>query len=143
MSEIAATDARAVGAYARADALAAPAALRRADPVRPRFDVADAPPPRRPDRPAERRPAATPGDTALAGDGRRVSAGVTAPRRDSGFLAQAIAQAGEDDRPPASAFRHAASAYGQDGAAGRPRPDVEVLSPFPRLASGRTLDLSV
>ncbi|MEW5726882.1 MAG: hypothetical protein AB1918_03560 [Pseudomonadota bacterium] len=139
MSEIAATEARAVGAYARADALAAPAALRRADPVRPRFDIVDAPATKRP---ADRQPAPSPRDAA-PGDGGRVSAGVTAARQDSGFLAQAVAQAGEDDHPPASAFRHAAAAYGRDGAAGRPRPDVEVLSPFPRLASGRTLDLSV
>ncbi len=138
VSDVAVTEARAANAYARADTLAAPAAVRPTDAARPRFDIADAPATKREAHSDSRNGAVRP--DAQTPQGRAASAAIGGGG-DSGYLAQALAQADEDRNPPPSAFRAATAAYGAQRAGEAPM--VEVISPFPRLASGRALDLSV
>lgn len=131
---------RAAGAYGRAEALVTP--IRRdLQPARPTF--ADAVAPRR----TPTRPDAVEPDT--RDQGGAAAEPTPTQRRASplgqpftAFVAQALAQADDDDTPPPSAFRIGTSAYGSAGTTDDV-PDVRASSPFPRLASGRTLDLTV
>lgn len=143
-SEVSASEVGAVNAYARADSLAAIPVVR--SPIRPRFELADAPTARRvPDRPPQ---SGGPG-LGTAAPERETTPAVAGPRTSTGpvsaFLAQAIAQESSDDRPPVSAFQIGTAAYGSPPpeGPGSSADGVDVLAPFPRLASGRSLDLSV
>lgn len=138
VSDVAATEVRAANAYSRADALAAPGAVRPADAARPRFDIADTPATKRGARSDTRDGTARPDGPTPQGRAASPAIGVGG---DSGYLAQALAQEDEGAAPPPSALRAATAAYRAQRAG--EAPTVEMISPFPRLASGRTLDLSV
>lgn len=140
-------DNQAAGAYARADALAVPVRPVSPGQSRPKFDLGDlgqvARPPVRPERvEAKDNPAADAKAFPQAAAPARNPAGTGG---FSAFLAQSIAQDDGNAVPPQSAFLAGSRAYarqsGQPAAAAAPT--AEILTPFPRLASGRALDLSV
>lgn len=132
-------DGRAAGAYARAEALVPPGPVRPADAVRPRFAVSDG------DKAAKAGAAAT-ADTADNPASEPLAAGT--PRSGllgalTNFLARVFAQEGGADAataPAASGLR----AYARAAATPAEPAGVEIASPgFPRLSSGRALDLTV
>lgn len=140
-------DARAAGAYARAEALAASAPI---EPVRPGFRILDG------DGPAktgQARPQAAGTDPHRGAPA--TEAGGERPRAENGpgllgaltnFLARAFGQPTETDGAQASARLAAVRSYAQSavGKVGTERTGVELISPsLPTLSSGRTLDLSV
>lgn len=144
------SQANAAGAYARSELLGATIPVRPADPVRQRFQVADQTAADQAD--AQSQSAATdPDQQSAAGKsagGSLFGSGSGLLGAFTSFLARFFGQ-GEAETAgagtSATALRTGAEAYGRAASiAVNDNPGIEVLSPsFPRLSSGRTLDLSV
>lgn len=140
---------QAASAYARADILAAPVRPVAPAQPRPRFDLGNL----GGDLGQVVRPPVQP--AAGEADGKAAKSPafppVAAPARGSGqaanyaaYQAQAIAQQDEGGTPGKSAFLAGSQAYArQSGAEAPVRAAADILMPFPRLASGRALDLTV
>lgn len=140
-------DARAAGAYARAEALAASAPV---NPVRPGFKILDGDGPARTGQAPPQAAGTDPHRAASAAE-----AGGERPRAENGpgllgaltnFLARAFGQPTETEGAQASSRLTALRSYAQSavGRGGTEQAGVELISPsLPRLSSGRTLDLSV
>lgn len=141
-------DMRARGAYARAEALVPPGPVRAIDPVRPRFSEVDG------GKAAETAEAASPSVEAetraeaserTAADGAQTARGPGLLGALTNFLARVFGQSGEADSVAPSAVLSGLRAYAPGAAAMAGDPaGVEISSPgFPRLSSGRALDLTV
>jgi len=143
------SQANAAGAYARSEALGAAIPVRPADPVRPRFQVADQAGADQTEAQSRSHAADSDGQPAesRSGGGRASGNGLGLLGAVTSFLARFFGQ-GEAETAVAAgsqSLRSGLEAYGRAAAtAVNDNPAVEVLSPsFPRLASGRRVDLSV
>lgn len=94
----------------------------------------------------QRRPAGWTAYRPSEDEAGQIAAPVPEAPADTGFLAQVLAQEGESERGASASGRLSGfQAYGRASGsmAGGGDSRFEVLEPFPRLASGRVLDLAV
>jgi hypothetical protein len=160
----AAGDARARGAYARADALVPSGPVRAIDPTRPRFPAVDGKA-AKPEDDGNAVKTQDGGNTARVGEAAarftQSDNGAAAPPTDDGsqqgargpgllgaltnFLARVFGQSGDGDNAAPSSVLSGLRTYARNAAVMTTEPTgVEVSSPgFPRLSSGRALDLTV
>lgn len=142
-----ATQVSAAGAYARADSLVVTIPVRPTDPTRPRFQVRDQV---AADQTGGQVADELPPDDQSSGSGgqgaaaRGARGGVGLLGAVTSFLARMFAQSDTD--APSAPMRTGAQAYARasSAAAVAAFDTVDIVSPsFPRLSSGRALDLTV
>lgn len=138
----------AAGAYAQADRLAVSIPVRPVDPTRRRFQVEDQATAQ--DAPAEAQSGteSTEGEASSAGQGKSGSgfgtSGFGLIGAVTSFLARLFGQAEGDPAGTTTSVRSGAQAYARAAATVTEDNGTEVLSPsYPRLASGRAVDLTV
>lgn len=134
---------RATGAYARAEGLVPPGPVRPIDAVRPRFTVQDGDKPAKVADAPESAEAAENGPDGAAAVAARGGRGPGLLGALTNFLSRMFAQETESgaDVVAASGLRAYARAAAK---AAVESPGIEVASPgFPRLSSGRAVDLTI
>lgn len=147
---ISASQLSATGAYARAETLVATLPVRAIDPTRQRFQVDDQVAGDDASAQAQSQAEATDSDGASSGSARQQAAtgwgngGYGLLGAFTSFLTRMFSQSQGEQVAGATAMQSGIRAYNRFGAGAESGDGAEVLPPgFPRLSSGRAVDLSV